>query len=98
MKQYGLTRKSLGKNEPLYHKTNKLTCAPCKDSDQPVQSTSLIQSLLYAQWIARDHRLLHSNSDGSDKLGGYPGLFEFSRATHDFVCLVSCSGSNSKIP
>ena len=45
--------------EPLYHKTNKLTCAPSKDSDQPVNPTS---------------RLLHSNSGGSDKTGQIPGL------------------------
>ena len=53
------------------------------------------QSSVSAQLVARDHRLLHSNSDGSDKLGEYQGESESSRGTHDFVCLVSCSGSNT---
>ena len=29
--------------EPLHDKTNKMTCAPSKDSDQPGHPTSLIK-------------------------------------------------------
>ena len=34
-------------NEPQYNKTNKMTCAPSEDSDQPGHPPSLI-SLCYA--------------------------------------------------
>ena len=37
----------LSLNEPVHDKTNKMTCAPSKDSDQPGHKPSLI-SLRYA--------------------------------------------------
>ena len=48
---------------PPHDKTNKMTCAPSEDSDQPWHPPSLIQSLsLCAQWEAKDPRFLHADS------------------------------------
>ena len=52
---------SLGNNlsHRMHDKTNKMTCAPSEDSDQPGHSPSL-----YAHWVAKDPRFLHADSEG----------------------------------
>ena len=40
---YGLPEKCLWWNEPWHDKTNKMACAPSKDSDQPGHPPSLIR-------------------------------------------------------
>ena len=47
-------------NEPQHDKTNKMTCAPSEDSDQPDQSS------LYAHWVAKDPMFIHADSEHSD--------------------------------
>ena len=47
--------------EPQHYKTNKMTCAPRKDSDQPGHSPS--------QWVAEDPMFLHAESEESDQTG-----------------------------
>ena len=46
-----------------------MTCVPSKDSDQPGRSPSLITSLLCALWIAKDPKLLHTESEDDDHTG-----------------------------
>ena len=63
--------------EPQHYKTNKMTCAPSEDSDQPGHPPS--------QWVAEDPIFLHADSQDSDQTGrmsrlggvfaGGPGLF-----------------------
>ena len=45
--------------EPQYYKTNKMTCAPSEDSDQPGH--------LPSQWVAEDPMFLHADSEDSDQ-------------------------------
>ena len=52
-------------------------CASSEDSDQPGHSPSLIsldQSLLYAQWVAKDTSFLHADSEDSDETWRMPLL------------------------
>ena len=39
---------------------------PCKDSDHPAHSRSLIGIFADAFWIDNDAKLLHADGDGSD--------------------------------
>ena len=50
--------------EPPNDKTNKMTCAPGKDSDQPGH-----QSSQCAQWVAKDPSFLHADREDSDQTG-----------------------------
>ena len=58
-------------NEPQHSKTNKMTCATSKDSDQPGNPPSL--AIACAQWIAKDVRLLRADSE-DDQTGRLPIL------------------------
>ena len=64
--------------EPPHDKTNKMTCAPSEDSDQPGHQPSLIslginpvwsESSLYDQNVAKDLSFLHADSENSDQTG-----------------------------
>ena len=57
--------------EPLHDKTNKVAYAPNEYSDQPGHPPSLIRetSPLCAQWVAKDPRFLHADSENSDQTG-----------------------------
>ena len=50
-----------------HYKTNKMTCAPSEDSDQPGHPPSLIR--VFAQWVAEDPMFLHADSEDSDQTG-----------------------------
>ena len=53
--------------EPQYDKTNKMTCAPSEDLDQPRHLPSLTRVFAGAHWVAKDSRFLHADSkDWSD--------------------------------
>ena len=52
--------------EPQTYKTNKMTCAPSEDSDQPGHPPS--------QWVAEDPVFLHADSEDSDQTGRMPRL------------------------
>ena len=72
--------------EPPHDKTNKMTCAPSEDSDQPGHKTNKMtcapnedsdqpgQSSQCAQWVAEDPMLLHADSEDSDQTGQMPRL------------------------
>ena len=56
------------RNEPQLDKTNKMTCAPSKDRSAWASAQS-DQPSLSAQWVARDARFLHADSEDSDQTG-----------------------------
>ena len=47
--------------DPQTYKTNKMTCAPSENSDQPGHPPS--------QWVAEDPIFLHADSEDSDQTG-----------------------------
>ena len=47
----------------MHDKTNKMTCAPSEDADQPGWS----ESLQCAQWVAKDPSFLHADGKDSDQ-------------------------------
>ena len=67
--------------EPQHYKTNKMTCAPSEDSDQPGHSPS--------QWVAEDPIFLHADSEDSDQTGRMSRLiWVFAGRRGHFVVLV----------
>ena len=81
------------KYEPPHDKTNKVSVCPAKTQISlgicPVWS----ESLLCAQWVAKDPRFLHADSEYSDQTGRMPRLiWVFTGCTHTLLVL-SCCGS-----
>ena len=67
--------------EPQHYKTNKMTCAPSEDSDQPGHPPS--------QWVAEDPLFLHADSEDSDQTGRMSRLIRvFAGRRGHFVGLV----------
>ena len=67
--------------EPQHYKTNKMTCAPSEDSDQPGHPLS--------QWVAEDPMFLHADSEDSDQTGRMSRLiWVFAGRRGQFVGLV----------
>ena len=60
------------RNEPAHDKTNKMACASREDS--ACVSIQSDQSLLCAQWVAKDPSYLHADSEDSDQSGQMPRL------------------------
>ena len=62
------------KYEPPHDKTNNVVVRPAKTQIslgiRPVRS----ESLLCAQWVAKDRRFLHTDSEDSDQTGRMPRL------------------------
>ena len=81
-------------NELLRDKTNKMTCAPSENSDQPGHPTSLIRVFavrMKTHWVLgyplnAQRRLI--------RLGGCPGWSESSLGAHVILLVLSCYGSN----
>ena len=61
-------------NEPQHDKTNKMAVLPAKTQISlgicPVRS----ESLLCAQWLAKDPTFLHENSEDTDQTGRMPRM------------------------
>ena len=57
--------------EPQHFKNNKMAYVAREDTDQPAQSD---QSLLCAQWLAKDPMFLHADSEDSYQPGWIPRL------------------------
>ena len=55
--------------QPAHDKTNKMACAPSKDSDQPGHPPSLIRVFAGTQWVAKVQSFLHADSEDSDQAG-----------------------------
>ena len=67
--------------EPQHYKTNKMTCAPSEDSDQPGHPPS--------QWVAEDPMFLHADSEDSYQTGRMSRLiWVFAGRRDHFVGLV----------
>ena len=60
--------------EPRHDKTNKLTCVPSEDSDQPGHVPSLIRIFAMHSVVAEDPSFLHVDSEDSDQTGWMPRL------------------------
>ena len=58
---------SIIKIEPVHDKSNKMTCAPSDNSDQPRHRPSLIRVFNVAHLVTTDSRLLHVDSEDSDQ-------------------------------
>ena len=87
-------------NESVHDKTNKMTCAPSEDSDQPGQPPSLTR--VFA--VAKDPMLLHADSEDSDQTGRVPRLIRvFAGRTYHFagapiiLLVLSCCGSKNML-
>ena len=85
-------------NEPWHGKTNKISVHSAKTQIRldihPVWS----ESLLCRQWVAKDPRFLHADSEVSDQTGQMPRLI-WVFAAHTLILLVlSCRSSNIFIP
>ena len=64
-----------GKNEPPHDKTNKITCAPSEDSDQPRYPPSLISlrcphEETLGPWLP----IVRAHCENSDQTGQMPRL------------------------
>ena len=57
-------------NELEHDKTNKMTCVPSEDSDQPGHLPSLMCTLR----ITKDPRFLYADREDSDQIGQMPRL------------------------
>ena len=80
-------------NEPQLDKTNKMSSAPSKDRSAWASAQS-DQSSLSAQWVARDARFLHADSEDSDQTGLMPSWSESSLVAQVMLLVLSCHGSN----
>ena len=69
--------------EPQHYKTNKMTCAPSEDSDQPGHPPS--------QWVAEDPVFLHAKT--LIRLGGCPCWSESSLGAEVILLFWSYGGS-----
>ena len=82
--------------EPRHDKTNTMSVRPAKTrvslGIRPVWS----ESSLCTQWVAKDPRFLHADSEDSDKTGRMPRLiWVFARRTATLLVL-SCRGSYNR--
>ena len=80
--------------EPPHDKTNKTNVRPAKTQItlgiRPVWS----ESSLCAQWVAKDPRFLHADSEDSDQTGrNFPGWSESSLGAHAILLVLSLGGS-----
>ena len=75
--------------EPVHDKTNKITCAPSKDSEQPGHTPRLIRVFAMLFWVAKDTMFLNADSEDSDQVGRMPRLiWVFAVRIGDFAGFV----------
>ena len=86
----------------MHDKTNKMTCVPSEDSNQPVHLPRLTRVSLCAQWVAKDPTFLHADSEDAAqpghtliRLGRCPGWYESSLGALVILLVISCGGSFS---
>ena len=61
-------------NEPRHDKTNKMSVRPAKSKISLGIRPVWPESSLCAQWVAKDPRFLHADSEDSDQTGRMPRL------------------------
>ena len=75
--------------EPPYDKTSKMTARPAKTQISLGIHTVWSEPSLCAQWVAKDKRFLHADSEDSDQTGWMPRLiWVFLGRTDHFLCFV----------
>ena len=85
-------------NESRHDKTNKMSVRPAKTQIilgiRPVWS----ESSLCAQWVAKDPRFLHADSEDFDQTGRMPRLiWVFAGRTLTLFCRVAAQITYSKL-
>ena len=75
-------------------KTNKMTCAPSKDSDQPGYPPSLISLRCTHEKKLGSLAILRATAKSLVRLGGYSGRSESSLGPYVILLVLSCAGSN----
>ena len=81
--------------EPAHNKTIKITCAANEDRSAWASAQS-DQSLLCAQWVAKDPSFLNADSEDSDQTGRMPRLIfhwvhmPYSRFCHALAHFIFC--------
>ena len=73
-----------------------MTCVPSEDFDQPGHLLSLRESLLYAQWVAKDPSFLHADSEDSDHTGRMPRLIWVFAGAQVICCFCHEMGPDEK--
>ena len=76
--------------EPQHYKTNKMTCAPSEDSDQPGHPPS--------QWVPEDPMFFMRTAKNLIRLGGCPGWSESSLGAEVILLVWSYGGSYKSEP
>ena len=83
-----------GSNEPRYDKTNKMSVRPAKTQNSlgicPVWS----ESSMCTQWVAKNPRFLHADSEDSDQTGRMPRLIWVFAGHMDVWLVLSWGISN----
>ena len=79
--------------EPQHVKTNKITCAPSKDSDQPGHLPSLVSLRRLHEETLVPWPYLEHTAKNLIWLGGCPGWYESSLGAHIILLVLSCCGS-----
>ena len=78
--------------EPRHDKTSKLRCAQ-RRLRSACASTVWSESLLCAQWVAKDPRFLYADSEDSDQTGRMPRLIWVFAWRTAILLVLSCRGS-----
>ena len=80
--------------EPPRDKTNKITCAPSEDSDQPGHPPSLIRVFAVRSMGSQGQALFMRTAKTLIKLCRCPGWAESSSGAHATLLVLSRGGSN----
>ena len=80
--------------ESRHDKTNKMTVRPAKTQISMGIRLVWSESSLCAQWVAKDPRFLHADSEDSDQTGQMPRLIWVFAGRTLILLILSCRGSN----
>ena len=79
--------------EPRHEKTNKMSVRPAKTQISLAIRPVWSESSLCAQWVAKDPRFLHADSEDSDQTGQMPRLIWVFAGCTLTLLVLSCHGS-----
>ena len=80
-------------SEPRHDKTNKVSVA----SEGSYQPGHPDQSSLCIQWVAKDSRFLHADSEDSDQTRWMPRLIRVFDGRTLMLLVLSCRGSSTEV-
>ena len=81
-------------NEPRHDKTNKIRVIPAKTQISLGICLVWSESSLCIQWVAKDPRFPHADSEDSDQTGRMPRLIWVFAGWTATLLVLSCRGSN----